>query len=480
MRSLYFLLIALCLLAAPAFAQTAEAPAADTPPATEQAAPAANASQDFSTTHKKAKKHKKKKAAAKPQRRVRVKVDPNDQPVDPAVSQPTEFIDAIKTRAQRAFWEGKKTPNQQQAEFDQAQAGVVPASFTRVSESVLTGVTFYDQPINMPPSDAFQSSLDTVALELGKSCGTHEYLGWPLSQSEQVRVDTIFADTNAKLNGRGFSLMPKRPRNVSGDVSVFVADRVSKLNTSHVLGMWSAGDVGLLLLMCDLQPPAPKMTAPVKSKKAARKSRSAKKNTAVTAPASASAPTTPEPPLSSAGTDSAPAPDARPQVVPGKAPAAVPDSLPPVTPAPTSQPTPAFTPSSSTNAQPTPAATPPAETAPPAPAAVAPAVDSPTTAAAPAKPADAKPAEEKPAEEKPADAKPAEEKPAEAGTSTSGAAVKVEPPQAEAKPEEKPRSNAFDKPPESAAKTDAPAEKPVDPSATTAPLSGAPASSASP
>jgi hypothetical protein len=199
--------------------------------------------------------------------------------LDPNVSEPTEEMIAIQTQAEKKFWNGKKPMK------EQAAAASMPAdtsSLKRASASNLAGVTFDDQPLRMPASDAFQRSLNTVAFELGRPCRNQEYLGWPLRQNEQDRVDRIFNDTIEKFKARGFSVKPHAPRSVGDDVSVFTADRVDGKNDKRILGVWSAGEVGLLLLICDTEEPGSKVMAKPKAepKKTAPKKVVVKKKTA--------------------------------------------------------------------------------------------------------------------------------------------------------------------------------------------------------
>lgn len=218
---------------------------------------------------------------------------------DPNVAEPSEMITAIKNRAQDTFWNGKRPYTEQlQEQKSLQQAGLTGArppamsptmskpktaentdempkndALRRVSFSELSGITFDDQPLRMNASDAFRRSLEMVSFELGRPCKGQEYFGWPMQQTEQKRVDRIFEETNEKFKLRGFSITPQRPRSVGHDVSVFTADRLDK----KVLGIWSAGDVGLLLLMCDAQTPQELAIAEAKAKQDAAANKNAKK-----------------------------------------------------------------------------------------------------------------------------------------------------------------------------------------------------------
>lgn len=343
-------------------------------------------SRDFVEAHK----HKKKKAKAKKKKSVASikKAGPTRpyvapvHPEDPSVSEPSEMITAIKNRAQQRYWEGRKPLKEQMASPQKAAADLAGQRLSRASYSDILGVTFDDQPLRMGASETFRRSLDAVSFELGTPCrkpedAYYEYLGWPLQQSEQARVDRIFEETHAKLKLRGFSVLPQRPRAAAADVSVFTAQRLKK----HVIGMWSAGDAGLLLLACETEkfskvkeaPPAP-------IKKKIAKKRSMKKSVS-RKPASTLAP---------AGKQ-------RPEVIPGAAPrdaAPVNEDKPAPVDAPTPPSTPAAAPSSPPAAfQPSapaeqpktesPAVPPPVPSAPPAPAVPTGAVEAPKTEVVP-------------------------------------------------------------------------------------------------
>lgn len=260
-----------------------------------QAAPQPHASQHASVSaHKKNKTHHKarSKSHQKSSAKTAHKVTPLDKPQntkfgkakpidgipDPNVDEPSQMITAIKNRAQDQFWAGKRPYPEQlreriapppaetvltgaMAQNELQKRGIAydiskneagrSDSLRRVTASEIAGVTFDDQPLRMNASEAFRRSLDTVSFELGRPCKDQEYYGWPMQQSEQDRVNRIFEETNAKFKLRGFSVTPRAPRSVGRDVSAFTADRLDK----RILGLWSAGDVGLLLLMCNAETP---------------------------------------------------------------------------------------------------------------------------------------------------------------------------------------------------------------------------------
>jgi hypothetical protein len=359
------------LFAMPALAQEAVPAPADTPPdltATEQPATAFEAAPGTTTTTttttkvvKKKKKSrdfkklhpsKKKKAAKKPAVKKRThEVDLNAVPLngerrgyDPAISEPTEEVMAIKNTAARKYWEGKRPLNggapvpvaEGIVEQPLAAPMANPNALQRVSSSELAGVTFDDQPFRLPETAAFRNSIDSVASELGRPCKSREYFGWPLSQTEQDRVNHVFNETVIKFRLRGYGIMPRRPHSAAGDISVFTADSPKPGFAKHLVGMWSAGDVGLLLLVCDSDTPADYIAAEKKSKETAAKKTKKKKTAKKKAVKKA---------------------EEKPQVVPGTAPAPeAPASA--LAPAPEAVPAPAPASPATTAAEPVPAAEP--------------------------------------------------------------------------------------------------------------------------
>lgn len=269
-------------------------------------------------------KKKKKTAAAKPVAKPLVKkmrapviTEPT---ADPLAYEPSEFIVALKARAERTYWEGRKTPSQRQAEWDAQKPGAVQRVATdgasilgtgRIMKPVhvlqVAGVTFADPPLVLPPSDAFKQSLDKAASGLGRTCRDYEYVGWPLKQDEQSRLDSIYVDTMSKFVARSFSVTPRTIKSIASDVSVFTAERVGVPLPKYIVGMWSAGDAGLLLLACDSE--ASKKPELVK---ADAKKKPAKKTTAVKKPAKKKAPAKAAPTINK--------PEAKPEVRPGAPP----------------------------------------------------------------------------------------------------------------------------------------------------------------
>lgn len=125
----------------------------------------------------------------------------------------------------------------------QAYAAEVPTALS----SPLAGVNFADPPVSLPVGQNFQTALTTVGQELNRTCGAMEAYGWRLQQSEQARVNQIFQTTVDALGAEGYRVEAKTPAAISQDISVFTADRPDK----HLVVMWSAGELGLVMLLCD-------------------------------------------------------------------------------------------------------------------------------------------------------------------------------------------------------------------------------------
>ncbi len=240
-------------------------------------------------TSSKKSKSKKSKAASSKSKQAFLKAppaskEPHARPIfgtpDPNVDEPSEMITAIKNKAQDQFWDGKRPYPEQLRDRGLAPPPPAPVftgsiaqkelekrgaaddasthsdttrsnTLRRMSYSEISGVTFDDQPLRLSASEPFRRSLDTVSFELGRPCKNQEYLGWPLQQSEQGRVNRVFEEVNEKMKLRGYDLQPRKARSVGSDVAAFTADNAEK----RLLGIWSAGDVGLLLLMCDSETP---------------------------------------------------------------------------------------------------------------------------------------------------------------------------------------------------------------------------------
>lgn len=121
------------------------------------------------------------------------------------------------------------------------------------SSSTLTGVAFDDRPLSLPVERNFQMAMLTTSSELGRSCGRMESYGWRMNQSEQARVNEIFTHTVDRLRALGYTVAPQTLTSVAKDVTVFTADRSER----HFMFLWSAGDLGLVMTLCETAPPVP-------------------------------------------------------------------------------------------------------------------------------------------------------------------------------------------------------------------------------
>lgn len=115
--------------------------------------------------------------------------------------------------------------------------------------SPLTGITFDDRPMILPPQSNFQTAMSKASGELGRSCGQMESYGWQLLPTEQQRVNVIFTNTIGRLRAQGFTVTAQThiPSIVSRDVTVFTADKSDR----SFMFLWSAGDVGLIAVLCE-------------------------------------------------------------------------------------------------------------------------------------------------------------------------------------------------------------------------------------
>lgn len=111
----------------------------------------------------------------------------------------------------------------------------------------LAGITFDDPPMRLPVTPNLQQALNQIAGDIGKHCTTQEAYGWRLQQTEQQRVNGIFSDAAAKLGAAGYNLAPQTPPSATRDITIFLAQRPAQ----DLLFLWSAGELGLVLLVCD-------------------------------------------------------------------------------------------------------------------------------------------------------------------------------------------------------------------------------------
>jgi hypothetical protein len=140
-----------------------------------------------------------------------------------------------------------------------AQPAAAATDLPLAPESVLAGVSFDDKPLILPVQRNFQMAMLTAGSELGRSCGKMEAYGWRMNQSEQGRVDRIFSTMVDRLRDLGYEVEMQSPTSVSRDITMFTADRGNK----HLLSMWSAGDIGLVMVLCQTSaPPRGRMAAP--------------------------------------------------------------------------------------------------------------------------------------------------------------------------------------------------------------------------
>lgn len=117
--------------------------------------------------------------------------------------------------------------------------------------SPMAGIGFDDKPLFLPVQKNFQMAMLTAGSELGRTCGKMEAYGWRMSQSEQERVNQIFSATADRFRGLGYDVQAQAPHAVTGDISMFTADSAKK----HFLSMWSAGEMGLVMVLCETGAP---------------------------------------------------------------------------------------------------------------------------------------------------------------------------------------------------------------------------------
>jgi hypothetical protein len=134
------------------------------------------------------------------------------------------------------------------------------ADLPLASMSPLAGIGFDDKPLILPVQRNFQMAMLTAGSELGRSCGKMEAYGWRMGQTEQGRVDQIFNSTVDRLRGLGYVVELQTPTSISHDITMFTADRQGK----HLLSMWSAGEIGLVMVLCETSTPQ----TPMRSQKA--------------------------------------------------------------------------------------------------------------------------------------------------------------------------------------------------------------------
>lgn len=119
--------------------------------------------------------------------------------------------------------------------------------------SPISGIAFEDRPLLLPVQRNFQMAMLTASSELGRSCGHMEAYGWRMDPNEQGRVNQIFNNTVDRLRAQGFVVESQTLGSVSHDVTLFTADRRDK----NLIFMWSAGEVGLVMVLCQTSAPLP-------------------------------------------------------------------------------------------------------------------------------------------------------------------------------------------------------------------------------
>lgn len=130
-------------------------------------------------------------------------------------------------------------------------APVAAQEVKQIAVSPLSGLAFEDKPIMLPTQRNFQMAMLTASSELGRSCGKMESYGWRLTQAEQDRVNVIFNGAVDWFRGQAFTLETRTSNSVASDITMFTADRDDK----HFLLMWSAGELGLVMVMCETSAP---------------------------------------------------------------------------------------------------------------------------------------------------------------------------------------------------------------------------------
>lgn len=119
------------------------------------------------------------------------------------------------------------------------------------SRSAMMGITFEDRPLALPLQVNFRMAMLSASTELGRSCGKMEAYGWRMASSEQGRADQIFNATVEHMRNQGYFIQSETPAAVSRDITIFTADRLNQ----HFIFMWSAGEIGLVMVACESSPP---------------------------------------------------------------------------------------------------------------------------------------------------------------------------------------------------------------------------------
>jgi hypothetical protein len=142
--------------------------------------------------------------------------------------------------------------------FTSFAAQAVAADLPLAPSSPLTGVAFDDRPLILPVQRNFQMAMLTAGSELGRSCGKMEAYGWRMSQTEQARVNQIFNNTVDRMRMGGYTIAPQKLTSISNDITLFTADRSDR----HFIFLWSAGELGLVMTLCETSAPVPSSARP--------------------------------------------------------------------------------------------------------------------------------------------------------------------------------------------------------------------------
>lgn len=128
---------------------------------------------------------------------------------------------------------------------------VVANDLPTAAGSPIAGISFDDRPLMLPVQRNFQMAMLTVSSELGRSCGRMEAYGWRTDPQEQDRVNQIFNNTVDRMRAQGYVVESKTSNAVSRDVTLFTADRTDR----HLIFLWSAGEIGLVMVLCETSAP---------------------------------------------------------------------------------------------------------------------------------------------------------------------------------------------------------------------------------
>lgn len=134
--------------------------------------------------------------------------------------------------------------------FLAGQAEPAQDSPRAASASAIAGLDFDDPPLALPVAPNFRAAMQSAAVELGLNCGAIESYGWRMAQTEQQRVNNIFTTIVDRLRAQGYVIAAQNPASVAADITVFTARRPGR----QLLVMWSAGELGLVLLIGEAHP----------------------------------------------------------------------------------------------------------------------------------------------------------------------------------------------------------------------------------